>query len=36
MTATEVPGGIRLNGVKSFNSSSGGKGYANVGFHREG
>ena len=35
VTARDVPGGIRVKGVKTFNSNSGGGGYANVGFKRE-
>ena len=34
--AREVPGGLRISGVKSFNTNSGGGGYAFVGFQREG
>lgn len=34
--AKDVPGGIRVSGVKTFNSNSGGRGIANVGFRREG
>ncbi|WP_459981778.1 acyl-CoA dehydrogenase family protein [Nocardioides sp. AN3] len=33
---TKVEGGLRLNGVKTFNTNSGGEGWANVGFILEG
>jgi alkylation response protein AidB-like acyl-CoA dehydrogenase len=36
VSSEDVPGGIRVNGTKTFNSNSGGVGLANVGFRREG